>query len=63
MPLPAPGLLTVSAKVCDWKAAVTDFAALIVTVQVAPETESHPVQPANVDPEAAVALSVTDVPV
>src|SRR5712675_1360720 len=34
------------------KVATTAFASLIVTVQVVPETASHPLQPANVDPTA-----------
>jgi hypothetical protein len=42
--------------------AVTVFAALIVTVHVAPETVLHPLQPANVDPPATLAVSVTLVP-
>jgi hypothetical protein len=42
--------------------AVTDRAALTVTVQVAPDVVLHPVQPVRIDPEAATAVSVTDVP-
>ncbi|HYS08404.1 MAG TPA: hypothetical protein VEP66_06655 [Myxococcales bacterium] len=42
--------------------AVTDLAAFIVTVQVAPETESHPVQLVKLDPVAGVAVKVTTVP-
>jgi hypothetical protein len=41
---------------------VTVLAAFIVTVHVVPETVSHPLQPANVDPLAALAVSVTFVP-
>ena len=44
------------------KVAVADLSVVIVTVQVAPVTVSHPVQPANVDPVAADATSVTTVP-
>ena len=44
------------------KVAVTVLAAFMVTVHVAPETVSHPLQPANVDPPAALAVSVTLVP-
>ena len=44
------------------EAAVTVFAALMVTVHVVPETVSHPLQPAKVDPPAAVAVRVTLVP-
>ena len=42
-------------------AALTDRAALSVTVQVVPETESHPVQPVNSEPSAGVAVRVTTV--
>lgn len=41
--------------------AVTEWAALIVTTQV-PVPEQSPVQPANREPEEALAVSVTDVP-
>jgi hypothetical protein len=40
------------------KLAATDLADPIVTVQVAPETESHPVQPAKIDVMSGVAVSV-----
>src|SRR4029077_332309 len=40
------------------KSAATAFAALILTVQAAPETESHPVHPLNTDSMAGVAVSV-----
>ena len=42
--------------------AVTDFAPLIVTVQVVPETVLHPLQLPKVDPLAALAVRVTVVP-
>jgi hypothetical protein len=42
--------------------AVTDFAALMVTVHVVPEVMSHPLQLAKVDPLAALAVRVTVVP-
>src|ERR1700704_5115580 len=42
--------------------AVTDFAALIVTVQVVSDTVWHPLQPAKVEPAPAAASSVTTVP-
>jgi len=42
--------------------AVTDAAALIVTVH-APVPEQAPLQPANVDPASGVAVSETEVPV
>jgi hypothetical protein len=64
VPLPVPDLLTVNAKLCGVtvNVAVTVRAAFIVTVQVAPDAESQPVQLANVDPEPAGAVSVTAVP-
>ena len=43
--------------------AVTLLAALIVTVQVLPDTEVHPLQAEKVEPLAAVAVSVTVEPV
>ena len=62
MPFPVPARLTVRVKRCAVKVAVTDFAAVIVTVHVAPETVSHPLQPLNVDPLPGAAVSVTTVP-
>jgi len=44
------------------KPAVIDLAPFMVTVQVAPETESHPLHPVNVDPSRGVAVRVTTVP-
>jgi hypothetical protein len=62
VPDPAPERLTVSAN--DWRAklAVTDVAALIVTVQVPVPEQPPPVQPVNVAPAEGVAVSVTAVP-
>ena len=62
VPLPRPLLVTVSVKNCKLNVAVTDFAALIATVQVVPETELQPVQPPKCEPPAAAAVSVTVVP-
>ena len=65
VPVPMPSglvLLTVSGNFCSMKVAVTDLAAFILTVQVAPETASQPVQPLKLDPVAGVAVSVTAVP-
>ena len=62
VPLPVPVLLTVSTKLEESKVAVTVLAAFIVTVHVGPDTVSHPLQPAKVDPPAALAVSVTLVP-
>jgi hypothetical protein len=47
---------------CRVKVAVTDLAAFMFTVHVAPETESHPLQRVNEDPVAGVAVRVTTVP-
>src|SRR2546427_37647 len=44
------------------KVAVTDLAAVIVTVHVAPETVSHPLQAVKVDPLAGLAVRVTLMP-
>jgi hypothetical protein len=44
------------------KVAVTDFAALMVTVHVVPEMMSHPLQLVKVDPLAGLAVKVTVVP-
>jgi len=62
VPLPRPVLLTLNMKYCRLKVAVTDLAALMVTLQVAPETALHPLHPANSDPAFAVAVNVTVVP-
>jgi hypothetical protein len=62
VPPPLPDLLTVNANVCTVKAAVTVFAAVIETVQVAPDAVSQPFQLANVEPALAAAVKVTVVP-
>ncbi len=64
VPLPVKSLvlLTLRAKVWRLKVAVTDLAAPMVTVQVGPETVSHPLQPVWMDPAAGVAVRVTTVP-
>ena len=41
---------------------MTDWAALIVTVQVPVPVQLPPLQPVNVEPAAGVAVSVTAVP-
>ena len=63
MPLPMPTLLTATARLkrCRVKVAVTDCAALIVTVQ-APVPVHAPLQPLKIDPDAALARRVTGVP-
>ena len=62
VPLPRPVLLTVRVKYCRLKVAVTDLAAVTLTVHVAPETESQPLHPPNREPPFATAVSVTVVP-
>lgn len=58
-----PDFDTVRVNFWTANAAVTVLAALIVTLQVGPDAESHPVQPVRTEPAAAVAVSVTTVPV
>jgi hypothetical protein len=62
VPLPDPDLLTDRVNVCTLKVAVTDVAAFIVTEQVPVPEQPPPLQPANVEPPAGAAVSVTDVP-
>jgi hypothetical protein len=62
VPFPMPPLVTLSMNCWSAKVAVTHFAASIVTVQVAPETASHPAHPTSSDPTSACAVSVTTVP-
>jgi len=52
-------LSTVRAKRSTPKPATTNLDALMVTVQVVPETVSHPLQPMTVDPLSGVAVRVT----
>ena len=61
MPRPVPVLLAERVKTCRAKLAVTDRAALIVTVQ-APVPVHAPLQPLKIDPDAALARRVTGVP-
>jgi len=42
--------------------AVTDLAAVMVTVQVLPETASHPLQPLKMEGRVAATVRVTVVP-
>jgi len=60
VPVPAPDLVTVNAYWFRVKAAVTDFAAVMVTEQV-PVPEQAPLQPVKVEPVAAAAVKVTAV--
>jgi hypothetical protein len=62
VPVPAPVLLSVSVNDCSAKAAVTLWAALMVTVQVPVPVQPPPVQPEKVEPAAGAAVSVTAVP-
>ena len=62
VPLPVPALLTARVKVCRSNAAATDRVALTVTIQLVPETESHPRQPLKIEPPAGVARRLTTVP-
>jgi len=65
VPLPVPAVaLTASVKLCccTLNVAVTDAAALIVTAQVVLGPVQLPLQPANADPLAGTAVSVTTVP-
>lgn len=61
VPSPDPALATVSVKV--WlKVAVTVVLAVKFTVQVPVPLQPPPLQPANTDPLAALAVKVTEVP-
>src|SRR5207245_6402523 len=62
VPAPVPALETVSVKVGRAKVAVTVVAALRVTVQAPVPEQPPPVQPVKVEPAAALAVSVTAVP-
>ena len=62
MPPKRPVSLTERTNRFRVKLAVTARAALMVTVQVVPETVSQPLQLVNVDPPAALAVRVTVVP-
>jgi len=63
VPLPLPDLVTLSAKDACMKEAVTEVAAVIVTVQVPVPEQPPPFQPVNVEPAPGAAVSVTIVPV
>jgi hypothetical protein len=57
-------LLAVTLRVCVGtpKLAVTDFAALMATVQVVAVPVHAPLQPVKAEPAAGVAVSTTEVP-
>jgi len=46
-PIRRLALLTLRVNVCRVKVAMTNLGAFMLTVQVAPETASHPLQPVN----------------
>ena len=62
VPLPVPDCVTVSAKDDCTNVAVTDVAALTVTLHVPVPVQPPPLQPVNVEPAADVAVKVTAVP-
>jgi hypothetical protein len=59
VPAPVPAFVTVNLNRWSVKVAVTPTAAVIVVVQVPVPVQPPPVQPANVEPVAGVAVSVT----
>src|SRR5947208_1855305 len=59
VPRPIPVFVTDSVKRFSMKIAVTDRTFTIVTVHVAPDSESQPVQPLKVELAAEAAVSVT----
>jgi hypothetical protein len=61
VPEPVPFFVTVSVTGVAVNVAVTDVSALTVTTHV-PVPVQAPLQPANVEPVAAAAVNVTDVP-
>ena len=61
VPVPGPALVTERVKVCGLKVAVTDWAAVIVTVHV-PVPLHAPLQPVKVEPVVGAAVSVTEAP-
>jgi len=62
VPLPVPDFVTLSVKDDCTKLAVTDVAAFTVTVQEPVPVQPPPLQPLKVEPAAAAAVRVTDVP-
>ena len=62
VPLPVPVLVTLRANDCWTKPAVTEAAALIVTVQVPVPVQPPPLQPEKVELASGVAVRVTAVP-
>jgi hypothetical protein len=62
VPAPVPGFVTVKLYAVVAKDAVTDVAAVIVTVQVPVPEQPPPNQPVKVYPLFGEAFKVTDVP-
>jgi hypothetical protein len=62
VPDPLPAIVTDSAKLTVLKVAVTDCAALIVTVQLPVPVQPPPLHPAKVQPAAGVSVRVTLAP-
>jgi hypothetical protein len=62
VPVPVPDFLTVRLYTVVAKVAVTEVAAVIVTVQVPVPEHPPPNQPVKVYPLLAEAVNVTDVP-
>ena len=60
-PVPVPAFVTVSARGISVNVAVTEVSAVKLTVQVPVPVQPPPDQPANDDPAAGVAVSVTAV--
>jgi hypothetical protein len=62
VPVPEPVRATVSVYIWAVNVAVTDCASLMVTMHVPVPEHPEPLHPVNADPEAAVAVRVTNVP-
>src|SRR5947208_1536488 len=62
VPIPAPLGMSVTAKLCTAKVAVTVVAAVTVTTQESVPVQASPLQPVKTDPAAGAAVSVTTVP-
>src|SRR5207249_3856476 len=62
VPIPAPLGMSVTAKLCTAKVAVTVVAAVTVTTQESVPVHAPPLQPVKTDPAAGAAVSATTVP-
>ena len=62
VPVPVPLRFTFRVCATAVNVAVTERFAVIDTVQLFPDVESHPLQLVKVEPPAAVAVKVTEVP-